>query len=156
MLAFRLLPPMTPAARTRRLLALTLRDLRRLSRGRPWVTTDWTQRIYGRISALPSSVDTLQAARLAAALSLGRELIRLRQLAGRFALRAELERAMVAIGAGNSEAAIRELDDLGRALAALSAEKPGAKVRLRTRATIRSAAHTLKQYASYFDAEVPG
>jgi hypothetical protein len=63
---------------------------------------------------------------------------------------------MVAIGAGNSEAAIRKLDDFDRALTTLSAEKPGAKVRLRARGTIRSAAHTLKQYASYFDAEVPG
>lgn len=63
---------------------------------------------------------------------------------------------MVAIGAGNSAAAIRELDDFDRALAALSAEKPGSRVRLRARGTIRSAAHTLKQHASYFDAEVPG
>ena len=74
MLAFRLLPPMTPTARTRRLLALTLRDLRRLSRGQLWVATEWEQRVYGRISALPSSVDTLQAARMAGAFSLGREL----------------------------------------------------------------------------------
>ncbi len=33
-LSFRLLPPLSPAFRTRRLLALTLRDLRRLALGR--------------------------------------------------------------------------------------------------------------------------
>jgi uncharacterized membrane protein YccC len=47
--ALRLLPPLSPAFRTRRLLEVTLRDLRRLARGH--VFTDWEGRIYGRLSA---------------------------------------------------------------------------------------------------------
>jgi hypothetical protein len=42
LLSFRLLPPLSPAYRARRLLALTLRDLRRLATGRahsPWAVT---------------------------------------------------------------------------------------------------------------------
>ena len=41
-LAFRLLPPLSPALRTRRLLALTLRDLRRLATDpTPRTLNDW-------------------------------------------------------------------------------------------------------------------
>jgi hypothetical protein len=92
MMAFRLLPPTPAAMRARRLLTLTLRDLRRLIRGmRPRLAVGWKGRIYGRLFAIPNSVDTLQAARLAAALSVGDEIIRLRRVARRFALDADLE-----------------------------------------------------------------
>src|SRR6266436_637755 len=51
-LAFRLLPPLSPALRTRRLLALTLRDLRRLTTEPiPWTVNDWESRSYSRLSA---------------------------------------------------------------------------------------------------------
>jgi uncharacterized membrane protein YccC len=48
-LAFRLLPPLSPALRARRLLALTLRDLRRLPTA-PILPTRarWESRVYGR------------------------------------------------------------------------------------------------------------
>ena len=64
-LAFRLLPPLSPALRTRRLLALTLRDLRRLTK-RPaaWTANDWKGRIYSRLSALPAQAEPLERAQL--------------------------------------------------------------------------------------------
>jgi len=155
MLAMRLLPPMPPAMRARRLLALTLRDLRRLTQGRlPRSSVEWEGRIYGRLSAIPDSVDTLQAARLTAALSVGREIIRLRRIAHRFACGAELNATMTAIANGNSSAAIRELERFDRALAELPTVHPGARLRLRARGTILSIADSLTQYASYFDAAV--
>ena len=43
-LSFRLLPPLSPAFRTRRLLALTLRDLRRLAIGRN--QHDWEGHVH--------------------------------------------------------------------------------------------------------------
>jgi uncharacterized membrane protein YccC len=46
LLSFRLLPPLSPAYRTRRLLVLTLRDLRRLATGRTY--RDWFGHIGGR------------------------------------------------------------------------------------------------------------
>jgi NAD(P)-dependent dehydrogenase (short-subunit alcohol dehydrogenase family) len=57
-LAFRLLPPLSPALRARRLLALTLRDLRHLTR-RPkaWTANDWKGRIYSRLTALAIHLD---------------------------------------------------------------------------------------------------
>src|SRR6202790_1682165 len=60
-LAFRLLPPLSPALRTRRLLALTLRDLRRLTTGPiPRTANEWQGRIYSRLSALPEQAEPLQ------------------------------------------------------------------------------------------------
>ena len=81
-LAFSLLPPLSPALRTRRLLALTLRDLRRLATARLRPTSeDWDGRMYGRLAALPDQAEPLQRARLLAALSVGSEIIQLRHVA---------------------------------------------------------------------------
>ena len=155
MLAMRLLPPMPPARRARRLLALTLCDLRRLTRAKVLPSSEeWEGKIHSRLSALPDSVDVLQGARLAAALTVGRGIIRLRRIARRFGLDAELRGAMAAIAAGDGSAAIRELDRFDRALAELPPASPGAGPRLRARATIRATADSLTQHASYFDATV--
>jgi hypothetical protein len=52
-LAFRLIPSLSPAYRTRRLMASTLRDLRHLAaRPIPLAPSDWQSRIYGRFSVL--------------------------------------------------------------------------------------------------------
>jgi hypothetical protein len=112
----------------------------------------WQGRLYGRLFAVPASVDTLQAAWLAAALSVGSEIIRLRRVAQRFSLGHKLQAAMTAIAAGDSSAAIREFDRFDRALADLPPTQPGARLRLRTRGTIRSIADSLTRHASYFDA----
>jgi uncharacterized membrane protein YccC len=155
MLMMRLLPPMPPALRVRRLLALSLRDLRRLTYGNlPRSPVRWEGRIYGRLTAIPASVDTLQAARMTAALSLGREIIRLRHIARRFGAGAELEPAMTAIAAGDSLRAIRALGRFDQALAMLPATQPGVKARLRARGTIRTMTELLRRHADYFDAEV--
>ena len=154
-LAMRLLPPMPPARRARRLLALSLRDVRRLTHGKvPPSSAEWEGKMYSRLSALPVSVDILHGARLAAALSVGSGIIRLRRIARRFGLDAELRGAMAAIAAGDSAAGIRELDRFDHALADLPPALPGARLRLRARGTILSIADVLSQHASYFDAKV--
>jgi uncharacterized membrane protein YccC len=66
-LSFRLIPPLSPAFRTRRLLALTLRDLRRLAMGRTfndWHGNDWESHIHGRLLAMPEEATPLQRAQL--------------------------------------------------------------------------------------------
>jgi uncharacterized membrane protein YccC len=155
MLAIRLLPPMTPAMRARRLLMLTLRDLRRLTQDKlPQSQARWEGRIFGRLSAIPDSVELLQAARLGAALSVGREVIRLRRIADRFALSAELDPAMAAFAAGDSAAAIQRLHRFDEALAAVPAARAGARLRFRARGTIRAMVDALTQHALYFDARI--
>src|SRR5262249_50745684 len=92
-LSFALLPPLPPALRTRRLLALALRDLRRPGEAR-WQPTsdDWHGRMMGRLAALSEQSEPLQRARLLAVLSVGSEIIRLRYLAERFGVSAQLDR----------------------------------------------------------------
>jgi len=151
--AFRLLPPLSPALRTRRLLALTLRDLRRLTTGSiPRTADEWEAHIYGRLSALPEQAEPLQRAQLLAALSLGTEIIRLRRVARRFDLHAELDAVLDAVADGDSPAATERLARLDRRLAALPSTRRGVRVRLRARASILAMSEALARHAMYFDA----
>jgi uncharacterized membrane protein YccC len=151
-LSFRLLPPLSPALRTRRLLALTLRDLRRLATGpMPWTVNDWESRLYGRLSVLPKQAEPLQRAQLLAGLSLGTEIIRLRRLAPRFD-DAEFDAMLDTLARGDRSAANERLVRLdNRLAAALPGTKAGALVRLRARGNILAMSEALAQHAAYFD-----
>jgi hypothetical protein len=93
---------------------------------------------------MQGEADLLPAAQLAAGLSLGGEIIRLRRISDRFGLAAEFARAM---------AAIRELDGLDQALASMPLAGAAARYRLRGRGLIRSIGYSLTQFASYFDSK---
>jgi uncharacterized membrane protein YccC len=149
-LAFRLLPPPSPALRTRRLLALTLRDLRRLTAGLiPWTANEWEGRVYSRLSALPEQAEPLQRAQLLAALSVGTETIRLRRVARRFNQDIELDAALDAVARGDSIVAIEHLGLLDHRLATLPGW--GARFRLRARGSILAMSEALVRHAAYFD-----
>jgi len=151
-LVFRLLPPLSPELRSRRLLALTLRDLRRLTRGPiPRTASKWQGRVNSRLSALPEQAEPIQRARLVAALSVGTEIIRLRHSAHRFDLDAELDAALDALAKGDSLVAAEGLTRLDQRLAALSDTIPGARARLRARSGILAVSEALAQHAGYFD-----
>jgi uncharacterized membrane protein YccC len=151
-LAFRLLPPLPPALRTRRLLALTLRDLHRLTIGPIRRTANaWEGRIYSRLSALPDQTEPLHCAQLLAALSVGTEIIRLRRIARRFDLQVELAAALDAVARGDSSVATERLARVDRMLAALPSTWPGVRVRLRARGSILAMSEALAQHAAYFD-----
>jgi uncharacterized membrane protein YccC len=151
-LSFRLLPPLSPALRTRRLLKLTLRDLRRLTTGPvPRTADDWEALTYGRLSALPEQAEPLQRAQLLAALSVGTEIIRLRRIARRFEPHAELDAALDAVAKGDSSVATKRLARYNERLASLPSTRPGARVRLRTRGSILAMSEVLAQHAAYFD-----
>jgi len=151
-LAFRLLPPLSPALRAGRLLALTLRDLRRLTTGPiPRRANAWEGLVYSRLSAMPDQAEPLQRGQLLAALSVGIEIIRLRRVARRFALNVELGAALDAVARGDSAVAIERLDRLDGTLAALPSTTPGTWVRLRARGSILAMSEALAQHAAYFD-----
>ena len=147
MLSFRLLPPLTPALRTRRLLALTLRDLRRLATSRR-TEDNRERRIYSRFSALPDTVEPLQRAQLLAALSVGSAIIQLCSFADRLNMSAELDEPLRAIAGGNSAVAIARLAALDDALAARAES-----VALGARACILAISQGLTLHAAYFDEE---
>ena len=151
-LAFLLLPTLSPALRARRLLALTLRDLRRLATGPlPTTSADWESRIYSRISALPDQAPLLQNARLVTALTVGTEVIRLSRLLRRIDDRLNLEGGLRTLARGNSMSTAKYLAEVDRAIAASTTSGAVASVGLRARASIRIIAEGLTQHADYFD-----
>ena len=153
-LAFRLIPPPSPALRTRRLLALTLRDLRRLVTHQKLVgRSEWQNRIFGRLAVMPAQAELVQAAQLAAALSVGNEAIKLRRIADSVSLGAQTREAFAALAGGDSHFAIARLTSVDRALAAIPERQPGARARLRARGSILAITDALAQYADYFDGE---
>ncbi|MFL5257482.1 MAG: FUSC family protein [Rhodopila sp.] len=148
-ISLRLLPPLPAAFRARRLAALTLRDLRRLAaRPEGRSAAVWENHVYGRLTALPEQADTLQAARLVAALSTGSELIRLHHTARR--LGAETAAAFTAIADGDSLAALEALQRLDATLQ----HSPQMDLALRMRGNIAAIRETLMQHAAYFNDEV--
>jgi len=153
MLSFRLLPSPSPAFRARRLLALTLRDLRRLAlRSVPWTPRDWENRVLARLVALPDQAEPLQRSQLMAALSVGSEIIRLRRVDARHPLGPDLDAVFTAVAQGKSAAAIARLAVLDDRLAA--APHPGSRppVPLRIRARLLEMSELLTHHAAYFDA----
>jgi uncharacterized membrane protein YccC len=154
-LAFRLLPPLSPARQTRRLLALTVRDLRRLATAPAPPTADnWKSRMYSRLSAVPEQAEPLQRAQLLAALCVGTEIIGLRRVAPRLDPRLGLNAALAAVGR-NSAVAIERLARVDQGLATLSGTGPGMQIRLRARASILVLSEALSWHAAYFAAGAP-
>jgi uncharacterized membrane protein YccC len=156
-LSCRLLPPLSPAVRTERLLAFTLRDLRRLVTN-PHLHTpeDWEGRMYGRLAAVPDAAEPLQRTHLMAALPVGTAILHLRRIAPQLGLGAELDRALVAFAQGRSAAAGAELGELDRRLAAVA--DPGWQTSLaaRARGRILLVRDALGQHGAYFDRGEPG
>jgi uncharacterized membrane protein YccC len=145
-LFFCIIPPLTPGFRARRLLALTLADLRHLARGRAF--HDWAGRVHSRLSAMPGEATPLQRAHLLAALSLGTEVLQLSSIAAPFGVSVVLRDAVSAIAEGRSAVAVTEFQRLDERLAARAAD-PAA---LRARSSIIEISEVLNQHAVYFDA----
>jgi uncharacterized membrane protein YccC len=154
-LAFRLLPPLSPEQLTRRLQALTLRDLRRLATApAPPTANNWKSRMYSRLSAVPEQAEPLQRAQLLAALGVGTEIIRLRRVAPRFDRRLGLNAALAAVGRDGA-VAIERLARVDRGLAALPGTGPEMRIRLQARTSILVLSEALSWHAAYFDAGAP-
>jgi hypothetical protein len=142
----RLLPQLSPAFRTRRLLALTLRDLRLLAVRR--MRGDWMSHIHGRLSVMPQEATSLQRAQLLAALSAGFEMVRLRPAALRLGVGAELEHALAALAEGKCSTVIARLARLDTVLAGNECARREA---VRARARILTLSEVLFEHADYFD-----
>jgi uncharacterized membrane protein YccC len=153
-LVMRLIPPMSQAERCRRLLALTLRDLRHLAgHGNAVRPRDWQDRVFSRLSVMPQTMELAQGAQLISALTLGTEIIRLRRVADHLAIGQELEPALSAIERGESSVAVGWLAQADRVLAASHDRDPPPEARLRARSRIRAMIEALTLFADYFDGE---
>jgi uncharacterized membrane protein YccC len=144
--SFALLPPLSPAYRTRRLLAFALRDLRRLIlRPKRRTVEDWEGRFYGRLTAMPDQATPLERARLVAALSVGAWIIELRRIVGTAALGRDLDTALAALIRQGVAPAVERLANVDRTLAA-----DEAPMALRARAGILAISEALNQHAAFF------
>jgi uncharacterized membrane protein YccC len=148
-LAFRLLPPPSPALRTRRLLRLALRDLRGLSTGPIPRTNDrWKRRIRGKIYATPDAAVARDRTQLLAALSIGIEILELRRAALRLGIDSEVDWSLEAFAEGRSALAASRLARVDECVAARSADPA---LSLRARASILLIQEALESHAAYFD-----
>ncbi len=151
-LSFRLLPPLSPGLRTRRLLALTLRDLHRLATRSQRPPVDWEGRMYSRLAAMPDTAEPLQRSQLVAALSVGTEIIRLRPMTSSLGFEEELRSAVSALAEGNIETASAGLAALDRRLASVPDSDPRISSALRARGRILAIGDALVEHRAYFDA----
>jgi uncharacterized membrane protein YccC len=146
-LSFLLLPLLPPASRARRLLNFTLRDLRHLATGKiPHGSEGWEGRVYSRLSVLPDAAAPRQRSELLAALSVGCEIIRRRNICHRLDLGSGLDGAPAALAGGNSAAMVAKLANLDDALMA----RPGTAI-LQARAGRLAISEALTEHAAYFD-----
>jgi uncharacterized membrane protein YccC len=155
-LSYRLLPPLSPAFRTRRLLASTLRDLRHLAISAPRLREGWEGRMYSRLAALPDQAEPLQRGQLVAALSVGTEIIHLRRIVPRLGLGAQLNAALADLARPDIAAAGTKFAELDRHLASLPDSGLRRTLSLRARGRLLSIRDALVQHRAYFDAGAPG
>jgi uncharacterized membrane protein YccC len=150
-LAFLLLPPLSPAIRTRRLLISTLCDLRGIaSARRPLQSREWKRRTYARLVALPDSAGLLERAQMTAALTAGTEMMRLRRTARFISLGPQLNLALDAFAEGRCTAVVEALALLDRRLAVLDLPGRGVRRIVRARTSILTLKELLSQHAPYF------
>lgn len=145
-LSFRLMPPLSPAFRAGRLLALTLRDLRRLAKGRP--PANWEGHVIGRLSVMPAKATPPQRTQLLAALFVGSEIIRLRYLIPHFELGTALDNALGLLAQGDTARTITHLASLDATLAHYAQLQDA----MRARGSITAILEALSQHTDYFSA----
>lgn len=151
--AMLILPPVSPAIRTNRLLALTLADLRRLAKRAPSRKRegDWESHGHARLLAMPEQAAPVERAELVAAVALGNESVRLRRVAPRFVPSSAVDAALQALAEGRSGEATERLKDIDRQLAARPRAWSGGRIVLRLRASLRAMCGQLSEYAPFFD-----
>ncbi|MBR0695604.1 FUSC family protein [Bradyrhizobium lablabi] len=147
-LSFRLIPPLSPELRSWRLLALSLRDLRRLAADPGQREHSWEGRLYSRIAALPVQAEPLHRALLITALAVGQNMVLLQRSAGQFGCAREIDAALRHFSSGDCEAMVTELEAADRRLAALAGNLLPA---MRASAEILAIRDALSDHRTYFE-----
>jgi uncharacterized membrane protein YccC len=144
----RIVPPLSPRTRTRRLLWFALRDVRRLAEGRRRLVRTWEGRALARLTALPDEAEPIERAHMASALAVGARILRLRTVAPRFAPAAAVDAALAPIAEGHVAAALEGLAALDREL---TMAPPEARIALRLRAAALGVSEELAAYPEFFE-----
>ncbi len=145
-----IIPPLSPAIRTQRLLALTLADFRRLvKRASPGRPDDWESKGVARLLAMPNQAEPIERSQLAAIVAVGKEIVRLRHVAPRFVPSAMVDATLAALAVGRSGEAIERLHDIDRRVA--TPPRATCRILLSLRASILVISDQLSEFGSYFD-----
>jgi len=148
--SLRLIPPLSPAWRTQRLLSLTLRDLRLLAiRPRRLDRDGWVSRVCHRLAAMPKQATLEDAARLVAVLSAGEAVIQLREARRQLAGQEMLDRALGCLAAADI-AGTREALDLFCAQQPAAGAAPEALQGMRARCAATVINEALARHAGFF------
>ena len=147
-LSFRLIPPLSPQLRARRLLAFSLHDLRRLAADPSRRKRSWEGRLYSRIAALPGDAQPLYRAVLVTALAVGQNIVSLQRTAPQLGFAWELDAALRRFSSGDSMAMVTELEAADRRLATLVDN--GGLV-MRARGQILAIRDALSDHRGYFE-----
>lgn len=154
-LAFHLLPPLTPAVRTRRLLAIALSDLRRMVVASvPPAQQAWEQRMYGVLASLPDAAEPVARTRLVSAYTVGAEVISLRSIEPIVPLDPEFSEALAAFADGNGQQAIARFSDLDRRLATVGGREADLRLAQRARASLIIISEAIARRSAYFEGRV--
>ena len=148
-ISLRLIPPVSPAWRTERLLDRTLRDLRRLA-GRPrWRDrAAWISLVCNRLAVLPQQAALEDSARLVAALSTGIAVIALRDARPHLAGQGALDRALACLAQADVAGARSSLADFRAAQPEGTVPEALAGLRAQAAATVISEA--LARHSAFF------
>jgi hypothetical protein len=106
----------------------------------------------GRLAVLPEQATALERAQLLAALSLGTEIIGLREVAVQLKPEIDGEPALAAVAASDTKLATARLAELDAALASVPAGGPALQTILPVRAGILVMSEALNRHRAYFDA----
>jgi uncharacterized membrane protein YccC len=148
--AMLVIPPLSPAIRTQRLLSLLLRDFRRLvRRASPGKSADWENRGVARLLAMPDKAEAQERSELAAIVAVGKEIERFRHIAPRFVPSAMVDAVLTPLAEGRSGEAIARLDDIDHRVAALPRAR--SRMLLSLRSSIMVISGQLGEFASCFD-----
>ena len=148
-LSFRLIPPLPPRLRSQRLLALSLRDLRRLAADPSRRHRSWEERLYYRIAALPADAEPRQRAVLVTALTVGESIALLWQTAPQMGFAAEFEAALRLFSSGDCSAKVTQLEAADRRLVALADDDELAV--MRARGQLLAIRDALSDHRVYFE-----
>ncbi len=148
------IPQPSPGVRAQRLVDLSIRDLRRLAAGqRRWTFRQWQGRMYSRLVALPAECEPVQRSRLAATLTVGVQVIRLRHLSKDSRTSAEISDILAALGAGDLPRLQHTLAELDKEIASIPVDQPGMRGRMRARAMLLAIAEAVDRQGDYFGSQ---
>jgi uncharacterized membrane protein YccC len=144
----RLMPPLPIGLQIRRLLGLSLRDLRRLAAGRWWPRRDaWVGRLVMRLNNMPAGASTLDHAQLLAILSTGESLLWLRRRSSLLPGGAALSLAFGALAGGKVGVAHTQL-------AQFAVLQQSDHQGLRARAEAENVMNVLRRHGPFFASDV--